>query len=123
MRGNKPPQPPEVRKAQRTIRTSRVLIALWVIVCLAVIAAPFVAGIVFESWGRVLGDTRTHGVFVEAGVYCEDNPCVSIVEYKNKCIRNAISFEGCTAEELADVGRVFLNAAIAVRKGKNERCR
>lgn len=51
MRGNKPPQPPEVRKAQRTIRTSRVLIALWVIVCLAVIAAPFVAGIVFESWG------------------------------------------------------------------------
>ncbi|MHC9641626.1 hypothetical protein ACQXX0_02250 [Corynebacterium diphtheriae] len=76
-----------------------------------------------ESWGRVLGDTRTHGVFVEAGVYCEDNPCVSIVEYENKCIRNAISFEGCTAEELADVGRVFLNAAIAVREGKNERCR
>lgn len=51
MRGNKPPQPPEVRKAQRTIRTSRVLIALWVILCLAVIAAPLVAGIVFESWG------------------------------------------------------------------------
>ncbi|CAB0542594.1 hypothetical protein CIP107521_00692 [Corynebacterium diphtheriae] len=70
-----------------------------------------------ESWVRVLGDTRTHGVLIEADVYCKDNPCVSIVEYENKCIRNAISFEGCTAEELADVGRVFLNAAIAARRG------
>lgn len=48
---NKPPQPPVILKAQRTIRTNRVYITLWVIVCLAVIAAPFVAGIVFESWG------------------------------------------------------------------------
>lgn len=71
-----------------------------------------------EAWGRVLGDTRTHGVLIEADIYCKDNPCVSIVEYKNKCIRNAISFEGCTAEELADIGRVFLNAAIAARGGR-----
>lgn len=50
MRGNKPPQPPEVRKAQRTIRTNRVYVALWVFAVLVVITAPFVAGIVFESW-------------------------------------------------------------------------
>ncbi|CAB0633499.1 hypothetical protein D9B38_05590 [Corynebacterium diphtheriae] len=48
---NKPPQPPEVLQAQRTIRTSRVYVALWVFAVLVVITAPVVAGIVFESWG------------------------------------------------------------------------
>lgn len=71
-----------------------------------------------ESWARVVGNTRTHGVLIEADIYCKDNPCVSIVEYENKCIRNTISFAGCTAEELADIGRVFLNAAIAARGGR-----
>lgn len=75
-----------------------------------------------ESWARVVGNTRTHGVYVEADICYADTPCMSIIEYENKKIKNAITFEGCTAEELADIGRVFLNAAIAVREAENE-CR
>lgn len=52
---NKPPQPPVILKAQRTIRTNRVYITIWVFSVLAAIAAPFVAGIVFESWGVFVG--------------------------------------------------------------------
>ncbi|RKW91536.1 hypothetical protein D9B38_05650 [Corynebacterium diphtheriae] len=52
---NKPPQPPVILKAQRTIRTNRVYITLWVVAVLVVITAPFVAGIVFESWVVFVG--------------------------------------------------------------------
>ncbi|MHD0241476.1 hypothetical protein ACQZF5_05250 [Corynebacterium diphtheriae] len=55
MRGKKTPQHPVILQAKRTIRSNRVYVALWVIVCLAAIATPFVAGIVFESWGVFIG--------------------------------------------------------------------
>ncbi|OSQ22120.1 hypothetical protein [Corynebacterium diphtheriae] len=51
MMRNKPPQPPVILQAQRTIRTNRVYVALWVFAVLVVITVPFVAGIVSESWG------------------------------------------------------------------------
>lgn len=68
------------------------------------------------TWGRCAGDKRKHGVVVESGIDDDGKPFVLMVEYENKEIKNAICFdEGCTYEELADIGRVFLNAAIAVR--------
>lgn len=76
------------------------------------------------TWGRGAGDKRKHGVVVEAGIDDDDKPFALMVEYENKEIKNAICFdEGCTAEDLADIGRVFLNAAIAARGGRNERRR
>lgn len=73
------------------------------------------------TWGRGAGDKRKHGVVVESGIDDDGKPFVLMVEYENKEIINAICFdEGCTAEDLADIGRVFLNAAIAVREAEKD---
>lgn len=47
---NKTPQPPEVLKAQRTMRANYICIFIWWIILLIVISVPFVGGVVLESW-------------------------------------------------------------------------
>lgn len=51
MRGKKTPQHPAILQAKRTIRINRVYVALWVVVLIVIVTAPFVAGVIFESLG------------------------------------------------------------------------
>lgn len=63
-------------------------------------------------WGRTLGDRDTHALVLETGT--EDNHgFVLALKWENGELVKTIDYTGCTAEELADLGRAFLNAALA----------
>lgn len=69
----------------------------------------------WQTWGRGLGDPDKLGVAAEAGINEGGKAFAMMIERENKDLKTAIIINDCTSEELADLGRVFLNAAIEKR--------
>lgn len=71
----------------------------------------------WATWERTLGDYE-HRVDVESGIDEDGKPFALMIEWENLDLKKYVVFEGCTSEDLADIGRVFLNAAIAARRAE-----
>lgn len=73
-----------------------------------------------DAWARHLSHGGSNTV-IHAGIDEDGDTFVLMVEYENIRLKSASLFEGATAEELADVACVFLNAAIAARRLEKSR--